>query len=155
MPSNSTPLNKIKVHSQAQQFVRAKITDLQNQILQNKDNLNAASKSTAGDKHDTARAMMHLEEEKIALQIQRLQQFEKLLHKINPKSECEIIGLGSLILTNKGWLYISAAIGSIELNGQKVMLISLASPVGKSLKDEKVGFVTRINSQEWKVLEVY
>lgn len=148
-------MNKIKVHSQAQQFVRAKITDLQNQILQNKDNLNAASKSTAGDKHDTARAMMHLEEEKIALQIQRLQQFEKLLHKINPKSECEIIGLGSLILTNKGWLYISAAIGSIELNGQKVMLISLASPVGKSLKDEKVGFVTRINSQEWKVLEVY
>lgn len=135
-------------------LVDEKIRGLADQIKENKNNLAAESKSTAGDKHNTSRAMMHLEEEKISNQLLSLKKYKQVLAQINPKLLHKKVDLGSLVETNKGWLFIGIPLSWIEVEGNKVMCLSLASPIGQMLKGKATGDQIVLNQQNWEILSI-
>ena len=103
---------------------------------------NNETKSSAGDKHETGRAMAQLETEKISNQLNQTLKLEQVLQQTNPEQEHRIIGLGSLVTTNNGIFYLSASLGKIELGNKTYFVISTLSPIGKLLltKKEKESF---------------
>lgn len=112
-----------------------KITSLQSMLNDVEESTNSETKSTAGDKHETGRAMMQLEREKLGQQLldaeTQLSDFQKIdFNKTFPSAS-----QGCLLQTNKGWFFIATAIGRITVKEQTVFVISPASPLGKCFNE--------------------
>lgn len=112
------------------------------------------SKSSAGDKHETTRATVQIEIEKLELQLNRLLILQKELSSIQLEKEHSQVELGSLVRTEKENYFLSIGYGKIELGNQIFYAISLASPVGQLLKNKKPGELINFNGREVKILEI-
>ncbi len=110
------------------------------------------SKSTAGDKHETGRAMIHNEQEKLSLQMLEIEKQLQLLIRINPQLLSKTIQLGSLVHTDKINFYICTSAGKIVFNAIEYVTISANSPIGIKLMERKVGDSIEINNQRYKVI---
>ncbi len=139
-----TELSKIKsqLHLKCLEIATSKVSDLKKIINITQEAANNETKSSAGDKHETGRAMAQLETEKLSKQLSEALKIEQVLTQINPNSEHKKIGLGSLITTNNGTFYLSASLGKVEIDKSVFYIISPASPIGKLLltKKEKESF---------------
>ncbi|GAB5525669.1 MAG: hypothetical protein Roseis2KO_35410 [Roseivirga sp.] len=100
---------------------------------------NDETKSSAGDKYETGRAMMHLEKEKLAGQLTEAAKMKKALDLIEPEKLDTVVGLGSLVRTARTSYYISASVGKLLVEGETFFAISPASPIGQQLLEKKAG----------------
>lgn len=118
-----------------------KLSYLNNHSKDLNDALTSETKSTAGDKHDTSRAMIHLEQEKIQHQFSKIQQQRYQLLNFKEITSTEIIGLGNIILTPQNTFLLGVGLGKQVLNGKVVFCIGAETPLaaqllGKKVKDE-------------------
>lgn len=120
------------------EFVDGRLNTIQQTIESNQKALTSETKSSAGDKHETGRAMLQLEMEKAGQQLQAVQQMKETLAKINLK-ESEVVSLGSLVDTNLGTYFISISAGQLSLANKMYFAISTSSPIGKLLLGKRVG----------------
>lgn len=150
----SSSLNKKSIHSICLQTLEEKIADVKNQITELNQSFADEGKSSAGDKHETARAMSQLEVEKLHQQLHQFENQVSVLKKLNPDFNSETIpiaiGTGSLIKTDKGNFYISVPLGKIE----EVMVISAASPLGKEMIGKKMGDEVIFNVTHYNIREI-
>ena len=96
------------------------------------DSAATEQKSTAGDKHDTAKAMMHLEQEKLGQQLKLLLTQKQILIQLKSKtfvSQPKKIELGHLVQTNHGWFFIATFIPAFDFEGISIQPISIQSPL--------------------------
>ncbi|MEJ6711602.1 MAG: hypothetical protein QNK65_05495 [Flavobacteriales bacterium] len=126
---------------------------MKKQILAHKQDLETASKSSAGDKHETARAMIHLEQEKLGFQYQQVFKQLKML------SQCDVykhatIQSGSLILTDKALIYISVALGKIQFKNKLVYVISPVSPLAQVFLNANATHTLSFQGTPYVVLEI-
>lgn len=101
--------------------------------------LDEETKSSAGDKHETGRAMMQLEQEKLSRQLAEVQQLQHVLERISLDEPSPNIGEGSLVKTVQGNYFIAISAGKVELDGELYFLVSMASPIGAALTGRKAG----------------
>lgn len=137
------------IHDHCLTLVQQKIRELQKAIASQKDGLEGSS--SAGDKHNTEGAMHHLEEEKKQQQLQIALQNQKLLAQINPSKICTQVELGAYVKTNKGHFYFSAPLGKIQLQNTDIMVLSLASPLGRILSKMKPDESVCFNQELWVI----
>ena len=76
---------KEKLHKQCQDALNQRLEVIKSTISDIQNSLQSETKSTAGDKHETGRAMLQLEREKAGNQLAELQKQIGILHKINPE----------------------------------------------------------------------
>lgn len=124
-----------KIHS-----IQLRYDDLNN-------DLSSDHKSSAGDKHETGRAMTQLEQEKLAGQLNQLQQQKETVSKIED-TPLNKIQFGSLIHTSNGIYFMSIGLGKIEVNSQQVFCISTSSPVGQLFLEKKEGDEIQFNGNK-------
>ena len=139
------------------QFVKVadqKVIELELIINEAQTAANNETKSSAGDKHETGRAMAQLETEKLTNQLGEAIKLTELLHKINPKEKHKVIGLGSIVFTNNGNFFISASLGKTEHNNEIFYAISNVSPIGKILTGLKKGDSFSFNSRKFDVNKI-
>lgn len=115
------------------------------------DSANNETKSSAGDKHETARAMMQLEQEKLSKQIADLAEQKNEFDKIDFTKASSQIGQGSLVETNKGFFLIATSIGKIVVNDKTVFVISNKSPLAQQLIGLSAGSTINFNSVEYQI----
>jgi hypothetical protein len=108
--------------------------------------LSQETKSTAGDKYETGRAMIHIEQEQLAGRLRQLQRQKSILLQIN-MTQSVYVKSGSLVQTDKGYFFISTALGCIQVEGQAVYVISAESPLGKQLLAKTVGQEARFGDR--------
>lgn len=116
---------------------------------------NNETKSSAGDKHETARAMMQLEQEKLGKQIQEWEIQKNILAKIDGEKKSSSISLGSLVESNNGYFFIAANIGKIQVGDSSVMVISTQSPLGIEFLNKVSGNDFSFNGKPYKILSVF
>lgn len=109
------------------------------------------TKSTAGDKHETALAMLQIEQANTRGQLQELLIQKAMLQKLDPALSATMVVNGSLVKTNRGYLYISVALGKAVINDIAVMALSPQSPLGQKLIGLKTGEVAGMNNTEYLV----
>jgi len=117
--------------------VRSKRLKLSLEGLQ--ESLDSETKSTAGDKHETGRAMVQLEQEKLAQQVQELEHTRNILKKIDIERKSNSIGLGSLVKTSLADYFIAISAGTFQHEGGMVYCISAKAPIAQLLMGKSVG----------------
>ena len=95
---------KIKEHLllSCEQQIMHKYIIVQDKIKGIVASLDDATKSSAGDKHETARAMLQLDREQAGERLVEIEKTLEVLHKINLTKTATHAHLGSLVTTNKG-----------------------------------------------------
>lgn len=147
-------MNKSEIVAAVKAEFDRRLLELKEQTLALQHDVANESKSSAGDKHETARAMMNLEQEKLERQYQELMTMKDRFDKINFESPIDKIQLGSLIETNKGFFLLSVGLGKVKTNKQDLMLLSLQSPLGEVLFGKRVGDFVMLNKLEYIVIKV-
>lgn len=145
---------KNQLFNECKLYVEKRERTIREIMTSNKKALLSETKSSAGDKHETGRAMLQLEMEKASQQIVVVQQMKEILHRINPDDVSKVIRLGSLVHTNKATYYLSISIGAVAVENDMYFVISSSSPIGKLLIGKKVNDIIQFNGQQIKITEV-
>lgn len=112
------------------------------------------AKSSAGDKHETALSMMHLEQEKLSAKLQEALHQKEILSKIDFAHQTTKISMGSLVKTNGLLLFISAALPKIAIEGNSVLALSPQSPLGSQLIGKETGATVEVNGSRFTIENV-
>lgn len=139
---------------QCQQLVDERLHRIQKSIAQIQQALSSETKSTAGDKHETGRAMLQLEREKIGVQLKQTEDQNRVLSKIQPEVAALRIGLGSIVLTNKANYFLAISAGELHYNSNTYYAISLESPIGQVLKGKIEGEHLRFRDSEINIIKI-
>jgi transcription elongation GreA/GreB family factor len=134
-------------------FVEEKHKTISNSIASNKKDLFSETKSSAGDKHETGRAMIQLEMEKAGQQLSEVNAMQEVLSKINVENRSKSICLGSLIKTDKANYFLAISTGKITIKTIDYFVVSTNSPIGSQLLGKKIGENIPFNNA--KILEIY
>lgn len=132
-----------------------KIQTLQSEYKVYMDSAANETKSTAGDKHDTSRSMMQLEQEKLNGQLQQLKLQKKVLELIDPWSANKKIQLGSVIITDQGNFFISISGKPIQVDSIVFNCISLQSPIGKAFHNASSGKSVLFMNKTYQIASTY
>lgn len=119
--------------------VQQRSATIENTIQSHRKALTSETKSSAGDKHETGRAMLQLEMEKAGQQLTSIQQMREILAKIDPSKEASIVSLGAIVTTNLGNYFLSISAGQLQADQEVFFAISASSPIGKLLLGKQVG----------------
>lgn len=131
----------------------AKIENLERLIAETRAS-NNETKSSMGDKFETSREMVQQEINTLQLQLNENVNARISLKTINTKLH-QIIGLGSLVQTDKGLFYIAVSLGEIIFNEKKIFVISTESPLGKVLIGKKMGDEISLNNTKQTIQELW
>jgi hypothetical protein len=136
---------KQKTYNHFLEKINNKIKALELVLADLKESGSNETKSTAGDKHETALAMLQIEQANVRKQLEDALQQKSVLLKIDPTIPAVQIVNGSLEKTNKGYFFISIGGGKASIEGVEVIAISFQSPLGKRFAGLKVGNPAEIN----------
>jgi len=115
---------------------------------------NSETKSTVGDKHETSKAMMQLEQEKLGKQLIDLETQKNEFDKLHFTPHTNSIKTGSLVKTNLGYFFIASALGKLIVKGTPVYIISNKSPLALVLLDLKPHAKIIFNGTEYLILSI-
>ena len=130
---------KQKLYDGCLSFVENRFQTIQNTIKEIQESLTSETKSSAGDKHETGRAMLQLEREKAGQQLSEIQKIKEHLSKINIEKSSKTIGLGSVVYTTQSNYFIAISAGELVLDSESFYAISAATPMAKVLNSKTVG----------------
>lgn len=112
------------------------------------------AKGSAGDKHETALSMMHLEQEKLNHKLKEILEQKSVLDKIEPDTVSSKIILGSLVKANNMYLFLSAALPKIVVEGATIFALSPQSPLGSKLLGSEKGNEIEVNNIKYSIEEI-
>jgi hypothetical protein len=145
---------KEKIVQTCLEIVQQKINVLQKNLHDLSDSAGNETKRTAGDKHETALAMLQIEQENNSRQLKEAIQQKAVLEKLNPHLKTETVVRGSLVHTNKGIFFISLGLGKLKVEDETVFAVSPEAPLGKLLSMKKAGDAFQFNNINYEIFSV-
>ena len=140
-----------KIHQHYLQQVQDNIDTYREMIVALTEESRNDAKSSAGDKHETALTMMHIEQEKLNRKVAEYLDQKAILVRINPTIISNKVILGSLVKANKMLFFISTALPKITIDNQIIFAVSPQSPLGSQLMGNNIGFRFEINGTKYLV----
>jgi hypothetical protein len=139
-----------------ERHVEDKLERIQSEIERGKQALNGESKSSAGDKHETARAMAQLEMEKAGQRYSQVLPMRLVCRQIRANfnsSEESVVRLGSLVRSGGKFYFLAISLVLVNINSQKYIVISPKSPLGAGLIGKTIGDLNSFNGE--KIEEIF
>ena len=127
------PSLKQQFHTLCLAYVQRRMAGAEEAIRAAQLSANEETKSSAGDKYETGRAMAQLEIEKNTLQRAESLKLKQALDQIEPRTITPNAQRGSLVHTSQGSYYLAISAGQFTIQGKIYFAISPASPVGQKL----------------------
>ena len=150
-------MNKVEVYEALVKVIQERGAEMQvawNELMESNKQ---EGKSSAGDKHETAAAQVHLELEKMGKQMQEHNRRSEEVERFNPSkiSITQEVRAGSLVETNAGWFYIITSLGKLTTQSGDCYIISAASPIGQALLGKQVGQDFQWNGRQGEVVQIW
>lgn len=145
---------KHKILQQHQQLLQDKIDVFRDMITALTEDAQNDAKGSAGDKHETALSMMHIEQEKLNHKLKEILAQKAIIDKIDASANHTKIALGSLVQANGMLLFISAALPKITVDDKSIIAVSPQSPLGSKLMGNEVGFSFEINTTKYEIQNI-
>ena len=142
---------KQKTHQHYLVLVQDRIDVFKDMIVALTEDSKNDAKGSAGDKHETALSMMHIEQEKLNRKLREVLDQKAVLDKIDAQTIAENIIVGSLVKANGIYLYLSVALPKINVEGINIIALSPQSPLGNKLMGNVIGFSFEINGTKYLV----
>lgn len=148
-------MTKIEAHQYLKEALAARITALKS-ILAGSFAAVASedTKSSAGDKHETAVSMAQLEQEKLTHQINQLLVLQQQFQRIQTDTNHTKVQLGSLLLTDKGYFYVSIGLGKVEEGSKSFFALGMDAPLVRLLVGKQVGESVLFNGSTTEILKL-
>ncbi|ASE62291.1 GreA/GreB family elongation factor [Chryseobacterium indologenes] len=137
-------MNKQEIINIVKTKISDKIRYFENLIAETRAS-NNDTKSSMGDKYETGREMLQQEINNLQRQLNEVLNQQAILQKITADPS-EKVQNGAIVKTDKGLFYISASMGEIRSENQKVMTVSAESPLVKAMFGKKMGETFTINT---------
>ena len=133
--------NKLKqlLFDKCSDYVETRFSTIQSSIEEIQESLTSETKSSAGDKHETGRAMLQLEREKAGQQLAEIENVKNALAQINIEKTSETVILGSLVYTSQFNYFIAISAGLITVDSEIFYAISSQTPIGQLLFGKRAG----------------
>lgn len=135
-------------------LVDEKVNSATSAIDATTESKNTATKSTAGDKHETGRAMMERELALSNAQLQKAQFLKNELSKISLEVDVTSVQLGALVVTSQGNYFISIGLGKINVLGDDCYAISGGSPLGIAMMGKQKGQKVNFQGRNIEIIDV-
>jgi transcription elongation GreA/GreB family factor len=117
--------------------------------------LNEETKSSAGDKHETTRAMIQIEREKNSKRIKEIENSKKQLIVIKSVQLNNLkVSPGSIIFTSNNNYFISISSEIYSNDTNKIYCVSTNTPIAKSYLGKKIGDIVTFNNIESKIEKI-
>ena len=145
---------KSALYEACESHINSKLKTVQDTIFNIQEALLSESKSSAGDKHETGRAMLQLEREKAGRQLAEIQKTKEALAKLDINNTSEIVCLGSVVYTSKANYYLAISAGEIKIGNNIFYAISPRTPIGELLMSKTVGDELCFRSQSFKIEKI-
>ncbi len=118
-----------------------------------KQSISGETKRTAGDKHETALAMLQSEQERIGRHLKQVKEQLSALLQLMTSNSTRPDGSGSLVTTDKGIFFIAIAAGKIEINRETIFAVSPAAPITSYLLHTNVSESFILQRQTYTILK--
>lgn len=145
---------KKDLYEKCKDFINQRVANIKEAMISLKESAEEETKSTAGDKYETGRAMIQIELENCSRQLSDARQLLQALDQISPRAVHQKCVPGSLVSTNNGDFYIAISIGKLTLDNKDYFVVSPTSPIGEKLMHSQAGDTVEVNGRTYKVNNV-
>jgi len=135
-------------------FIEKQINHVQTAINSAKESAQNESKSSAGDKHETGKSLMQLEQENNTQHLHKMLNLKRVIPLLQSYENKNVISIGSLVETTQGLYYLALGIGIVDISKQNVFVISPTSPIGKLLQGKTSGDEVKFNGKSIQIKEI-
>ena len=146
---------KHKLYQECQLFINKRFQAIQNSISDIQNGLESETKSSAGDKHETGRAMLQLEREKAGHQLAEIEKQQEILKKINLNSTLQNVAFGSLVNTTQFNYFIAISAGKIIVENKNYYAISVSTPIAQLLLSRQEGDCIEFRDAKFTITEIH
>lgn len=119
-------------------YVSELLSEAREGIARSQEAANLEEKSSAGDKFETQRAMMHLQMELFIERLGVAQRQEDTLNKMNINTMSEV-GLGALVQLEERHYFIALSAPPLTLNGVTYTCLSQEAPLYHAMRGLREG----------------
>jgi transcription elongation GreA/GreB family factor len=135
-------------------YLNERVNTLREMIVDlTEDSLNDA-KGSAGDKHETGLAMMHLEQEKLNRKLQEVVDMQSKFIKIDYSIVSNQVILGSLVSANETYFLISVSLPKIEIEGKYVFGVSPEAPLAQKMLGAELNDIITVNQIDYLIRSI-
>lgn len=121
-----------------------------------KESLGAESKSSAGDKHETGRAMIHLEQERVQDTVGRLEHMRGILVQRAAQSKAiQRVSPGALVETTGPWVLVGVPLGKVQLPNALVLCVGAEAPLAQQWRGAQPGDQVALGSQKLTIQAIH
>ncbi|MFY0689254.1 MAG: GreA/GreB family elongation factor [Cyclobacteriaceae bacterium] len=145
---------KHKLHEKCVSLVAEKLQTLDQSMRELQASANGETKSSAGDKYETGRAMVMLEKEKLAGQWEEANKMSQFLSQLSPEQSTTEVQAGAMIRSGKMTYYLSVSMGKVVVDSTDVFVISPVSPIGQAMLGKEQGDTVSFNGRSIALDEV-
>jgi transcription elongation GreA/GreB family factor len=146
---------KTQLYNQCSDFIEQRLSTIKSTINDIQESLDSETKSSAGDKHETGRAMLQIELEKACNQLSEIQKIKEVLRKIELNKTAETVCLGSVVYTSISNYFIGISAGTILVDNQQFYAIAKDTPIGQILAAKRVGDEVNFRDKTFKIEKVF
>lgn len=152
--ASTDKLIKIHLHAACLAYVHDRIAAATQAMQAAQESANSETKSSAGDKYETGRAMAQEERNRNAVQLREAQNLQAELARINPEQACDTVRPGALVETSMGGFFISISAGKLAVDGKDYFAVSAAAPVAVALSGKRAGEEAVFNGKAVRIINV-
>lgn len=136
--------------------IKTRIAETAAEVESLQQSLGSEAKSTAGDKHETGRAMIQIDMERATAKLHEwratLANTQRLFSTPAPTDQ---VRLGHAVETDGGWFLLGPPLGKLTApSGESCFALSAASPLGQLLVGKRQGDVFRSGPREFQILTI-
>jgi len=145
---------KERLHALCQERLEKRAQSIRTALDEAQTAANEETKSSAGDKHETGRAMMQLETEKLGGQLREVLREQEKLHRIRHDTHCRVVEPGALVITDSLQLYFTVSAGKLVLDGEEYFALSAQTPLGKVALGKKEGDRFALQKKQYLIRKI-
>ena len=148
-------MNKETVLEAMESLLVQQLNEVEDQLQSIAESKAQETKSSAGDKFETARAMMQREEEKLNGQYLRIrQQLDQLKVFKQQSKHSELVQVGRLVICDQASFFIGLPVGKIAVESDFVFAVSTDAPLGKLLIGKRIGESVQLGNNSYSILSI-
>ena len=132
------------------------LTEAKARMASLKESLGAESKSSAGDKHETGRAMIHLEQERVQDTVGRLEHMRGILiQRAAQDKDIQRVSPGAVVETTGPWVLVGVPLGKVQLPDALVLCVGAEAPLAQQWHGAQPGDQVALGPQKLTIQAIH
>lgn len=136
--------------------IENRINNAKHAMEQSQASANNEGKSSAGDKHETARAMSQINRDMYAKQLEESLRDLQYINTLSSNIKLfDKVCTGAVVVCKEYSFYIALGLGSIMLEGHKIIFLSPNAPIARLLYHRIAKDTFDFNGIQTEILDVF